>query len=1491
MESIHTSESFQQRRKRSESTGGFKSNISRMVRKSSSNFLKKLVKSFDDRDAPPIPNLADHHTSPLASPCDESHPMRGKPQLPDLEPQHSGHLIAPPPLSPLFGKDVTRYSAGEPASPVDIGVNAAYPSAGSNVESWLKQNAESGGIRPPAVGHCGDHGDDDYEEELDEEEDEDVPAVITNRLSKLYESGSLHLSNQSQTSLYYSTKSTFSENEGTESIAASSPKRASFIVQEALGYSLGLSRGSSGRLSQYSIGSSNGGYATLPHLRPSSSSSMPSSPGLGKVFFEPEGRPSISRRPVSMFTPTRSSLAIEDSRQDEEDQEGSKGKDENIDPPTVLTTESAEQTPELTEIVTNMPTVTPRRPSPTQRTASNAGELGSGGLSLPAARPITICVSAEALKRYSGNAGSSGGHISGDTREPSETLAIRTARQCYDEDETFLRRDEISEYLGTPKAFHHLVLTHYMGYFDFSGMRLDVAFRTLCQRLALKGETQEVDRILVVFAQRYVDCNPYSLLGGATNSKDVVHAITYSILLLNTDLHVVQQSTRMSKSAFVKNTLQVVGDQISQPTPIDPNPPQLDRPSFLGDENSWLSHPSGFSLPGDDISIASTTTTPTTATPKKRTPSVRSWKSSHSHQPGLFNSSRVTPDSKTGGRYGKAWLQELEIMLKDIYSAVKSNQILLPTSGGAGSNSISSPPMSPTTTSGGFGSSFFSSNRISRLIQPSAFSSAPASSASSQHHVYESGSGSGLLSGGGFGMGLSGRRNSLSARSRQRRNEAIQRLNAQQQQLTIPGVYQHDNSSLLSTSPLTSHFPNPRYSIAGSILNEASAIDITNQPGFPSEERGSGGNSSSTRLASGNAGGGYLGSAGRLSNLTLATTTSMTTPSASQNSLTSLQSPASSVISEEYQSQQHRKKSGSIRPMPPPSPVVPYVTMPPLHPDPQVQQIQVQRYQCNYQQRYRLEGILWRKHLLERHDKKAQNRAWRHLLVVVDQERGSLIMFRADQSLGQSKGLGHSYGQGQHLPIPLGSASTLSLNSALSPTFESYPASNMTLGGSYLDQGAPLFDEIPLQHTITNILPAPGYSASRKHVFAVQSFTGGVYLFQTTTPQECEVWARTCNFWAARTSKEPLMGGVVNMEYGWGRTLETLHQFEQEQELLQQQHQQQLLEASLDTAAPSSKSSQSSGHSIQGPRGRSQTAGANASQLSHTTGPVPPMPGPFHGGGFSHNMSQDNISVLSGRGGPLNTGKGTSVRSSARAASFSGAGSMAGGGSSPLPSPSVSSSSISTASTILASNAVGGSAAGSGTLATAQALGEQVTLFEWTAPNPAMTLTVLTVEDQLQALKKYVTSLECEMETHQGHRGPMMRLFHPKSSNYTKAFNNWERRSGHMLKEMVKYQIYVECLGQDLQFWQELQTELEIELGIQFQDDAQASEEGAAEEEQQQQQSCPESEATTLSVPGCDSSEKAPESMFAREIRVDLEAELADLNVHDEPALLLMRER
>jgi hypothetical protein len=77
-----------------------------------------------------------------------------------------------------------------------------------------------------------------------------------------------------------------------------------------------------------------------------------------------------------------------------------------------------------------------------------------------------------------------------------------------------------------------------------------------------------------------------------------------------------------------------------------------------------------------------------------------------------------------------------------------------------------------------------------------------------------------------------------------------------------------------------------------------------------------------------------------------------------------------------------------------------------------------------------------------------------------------------------------------------------------------------------------------LNHTLANALPPPGYNRQRPFVFAVQQPDGGVYLFQAVSSEEVNEWVSTCNYWAARESKEPLPGVVGNMEYGWGNCLD-----------------------------------------------------------------------------------------------------------------------------------------------------------------------------------------------------------------------------------------------------------------------------------------------------------------------------------------------------------------
>ncbi|GAA5802856.1 hypothetical protein HPULCUR_008331 [Helicostylum pulchrum] len=153
--------------------------------------------------------------------------------------------------------------------------------------------------------------------------------------------------------------------------------------------------------------------------------------------------------------------------------------------------------------------------------------------------------------------------ISTTTSTTIENSTIETAQRIYDQDTTVYNSlDIVVEWIGNGEKSSNAILQSYMSLFDFQNLKLEQAFRTLCSKLYLKGETQQIDRVLFQFSTRYFQCNPQSIFG----SVDVVHAIVYSLLLLNTDLHVAQGDyKRMSQSAFVKNTI----NTISHNTPAD----------------------------------------------------------------------------------------------------------------------------------------------------------------------------------------------------------------------------------------------------------------------------------------------------------------------------------------------------------------------------------------------------------------------------------------------------------------------------------------------------------------------------------------------------------------------------------------------------------------------------------------------------------------------------------------------------------------------------------------------------------------------------------------------------------------------------------------------------------------------------------------------------------------------------------------------------------
>ncbi|PKS07143.1 hypothetical protein jhhlp_005743 [Lomentospora prolificans] len=315
------------------------------------------------------------------------------------------------------------------------------------------------------------------------------------------------------------------------------------------------------------------------------------------------------------------------------------------------------------------------------------------------------------------------------------------------------------------------------------------------------------------------------------------------------------------------------------------------------------------------------------------------------------------------------------------------------------------------------------------------------------------------------------------------------------------------------------------------------------------------------------------------------------------------------------------------------------------------------------------EGIVTHKHHLDGIDRKAKDRNWTEVFAVVQKGTLSLFSFSPNKSLrNKTRSSRHNKG----MPIQVG-------------------------GGNWQENATNL-GTFSLRQTLASALPPPGYSRSRPHVWALSLPTGAVHLFQVGTPEIIKEFVTTANYWSARLSTHPLIGGISNIEYGWSEAI---------------------VNNSLVTAINESTTS------VNHP-GRISRPGSSA-----TTG---------HGHGRK-------ASVQSGR--------------SYRSGSFD-LGPMGGPGSGSrhkLP-------------------------------------GDKIHIAEWVPPTQSLRASNQGEEEQLRTLEAYVRSIEEELQQHNQLRSPMLLAFSPRGHNAAKAMANWERKSAYLLREIVKYRTYVDCLQQ-----------------------------------------------------------------------------------------------
>ncbi|KAJ2269024.1 hypothetical protein EV176_004750, partial [Coemansia sp. RSA 451] len=92
---------------------------------------------------------------------------------------------------------------------------------------------------------------------------------------------------------------------------------------------------------------------------------------------------------------------------------------------------------------------------------------------------------------------------------------------------------------------HKELLMAYMQRFDFDEQPIDFALRQLFREFHLPSESQQIDRVITSFAERYHECNP-----GLFFSAETVYAYAFAILLLHTDAHNPRVRHKMTKTQF-----------------------------------------------------------------------------------------------------------------------------------------------------------------------------------------------------------------------------------------------------------------------------------------------------------------------------------------------------------------------------------------------------------------------------------------------------------------------------------------------------------------------------------------------------------------------------------------------------------------------------------------------------------------------------------------------------------------------------------------------------------------------------------------------------------------------------------------------------------------------------------------------------------------------------------------------------------------------------
>jgi hypothetical protein len=543
----------------------------------------------------------------------------------------------------------------------------------------------------------------------------------------------------------------------------------------------------------------------------------------------------------------------------------------------------------------------------------------------------------------------------------------------------FENRDDVidpthaSAWLGDPGPDRERIRKEYMKLFDWTNMNILAAMRGLCDRIALKGESQQVDRMLDAFAQRWCECNP----SNGFKSSDVVHTICYSILLLNTDLHLADIGQKMTRNQFVRNALPTVV-RVAEDAEVS----STIRGSSLSSLAPTAASEHHGRKPSRDEESA--------AAPNIGRSAEEPFREEIAELDAVSNVSGPLVDTPFVGSQ-KAWEAQIEVVLKSFYIAISRQRLPL----------FGAPPdLGPQThTSGNFLAT--AGNMLRRT--PSTLSKAPSDTFRGRAAMEN--------------KSIAGRWASK-ARSRPRIGAAM-------------GF----GSSRTSLDDQSSGW-SPAMSSTWSKASLGKTLTSMSVDSFGAE---------SIR-------GDYQSSIGFANALSQA------------------------IIRDDQLETQldDLPKAGSLL---------------------EDESLGL----CGAP--WAKEGIVKHKCHLDGVDKKSKDRNWNDCFAVIEKGWVRLFSFSVNAKSVRQKA-------------------------------KNQRAGAVVGGGNWQDNAEEVFKFI-LRHTIASTLPPPGYSKARPYVWALSLPTGAVHLFSVGTPDIVKEFVQSANYWSARLSKEPMMGGVSNMEYGW----------------------------------------------------------------------------------------------------------------------------------------------------------------------------------------------------------------------------------------------------------------------------------------------------------------------------------------------------------------------